>query len=769
MTLMLREHHDRLEIPLTVENVNVLKSEQIGEPPETHITFSGTSRADEDLYVPVSLDEVYRSLGYQPEPFQQAVQQLADLREPEKSAVTPLLPPTQLSAALYRRIHPAQDIVEYTGTGTAVREEGHWKIRKLAITLPDTWKKKKVVRASTLAPGVVRIDQLESRHPVTDLIDQQKQFISDLKKAFQDMETRLAREHAQLQEAIQVTRSWTTTITAASGRPEKIQFVFVGTGTDGQSSILVMINLNEPTQRSVWRASIQLVPVKPNQDSVMNAARLRHDGWIMTLKPVESSAVYPLTSVHNDLIIAPAATGLVTWLNRNEPQSLADAASIASVPSVDAMVLTVKQLTAPGSVLEGSFRLPDQKSERVRLTVTENRDQGQYVRAVLESLDEPALAVTLEGSAETMIESLYGQPIRLTRQKKHGFQVRTPLFTTYIEYSPITSFSFTIMSDSSVSVVGADLTLKPVERVTNFVPNRTQWETALVPGTRWSGKLSFEGAPQRSITMTIAETRDELSHVRVVVEDNELGTRCRVLEGTLNRSEDMIDGYALALKGIQPASEALVRNSESSRGALFGLHPDTHSFRLSPDGRTMIGVTDAGELIQLAPEKEKSLVPLTQEAAAASWRAKIVQGARWQGSLYNKTVDQKIDVELEITSNADAMGNFQASIRIVRGPKGQIDFQGVLRVENPINSNAFALDLKKLTPGVDSSSPVFGRSRDTHVYFRLGTREDVLLGYAGRDGRHGSEEVLQLVPVIKGASEASTERNRPGSITPGVQ
>lgn len=757
VTVLLREHHDELRIPLTVESVEISATERIGDPPETRVTFSGTSRADEDIYIPVSLEEAFQSLGYNPADFQSAAAEIAELREPEKSVVAKLTPTARPTALIYRRIHSANDPVDFTGTGTTVKEDGRWKLRKFSVKLPDAWKKN-VARSSTLPKGVIRIEQPEIPNDVTGLIDQQKQFLVAFKQARREMELRLANEQAQLNKATQAGHSWITTITGASGRPERIRAAFVGESSDGQSLILLLANADDPTQRSVWTGSIRLIPVKADGDPITNTARSRHDGWIFAMKPVEPDSVYPLTGLSSDLIIAPSAAGLITWLDRSTKQNLTEDTEALPLPDVSLMARNVQRLTTPGTVLEGQFRLPQQKSERMRMTVTENRNNGEYVRAVLESLDDPTLAVTFEGRADTRLESLYGQPFRLSRQLNNGCSTRQPLFTIYSGLTGvITDLPFVVTGNDKVTLHASGLELQPATPISDFESNKTQWEAALQPGTRWSGKLMFGDAPQRNITLTVAESRDELSSIRVLVEDNDVRTRCRVLEGTLNRSDALVDSYALSLSGSRPATQPIARASAWG-GELFGVHPDQILFRLSPDGNAIIGRTERGEHIQLTRDEQSSSVPLEKAPAAKYWREKIVNGAKWRGSLYNSKVDQKTDVELEIRSDVDEMGNLSASMRIPKGPKGRIDFKGVLRLEDPQNSNAFALDLEKMTPGVDSPSPVFGRSTNIHVLFRFSTSDETLIGYAGT-GASPYEEVLELVRVVPNSAAVNDPEN----------
>lgn len=759
VTVFLREHHDELKIPMTVESVEITATEQIGDPPETRVTFSGRSRANEDLYVLVSLEEAFQSLGYDAAEFQTSLLQFNALRAPEKSAVTRLMPTDRPTAAIYRRIHSVNDVVEYFGTGTAVLEERGWKLRKLAVTLPDTWKQKNVVGSSTLGSGVIRIDLAETRNGVTELIAQQKQFVSAVSQSLRKIESRLANEQAQLIKATQPGSSWVTTFNGTSGRPEKVRATFVGKTFDNESLVVLLMNVDDPTQRSVWTGSVLLVPVKAEGNSGTAATRSRHDGWVVAMKPVEPTAVYPMAGYSSDLMIAPTAAGLVTWLDRSEPQSLSADSDAPPVPDVSSMAETVQRLTTPGTVLEGLFHSPPQKSDRMRMTVTENRDNGQYVRAVLESLDDPSLAVTFEGTAGTQLESLYGQPIRLTRQLQNGCASNHPLFTTASGRQNIAELSFVLIGHDPVRLHAAGLELQPATPLANFESNKTQWEAALQPGTRWSGKLLFGDSPQQKITLTVAESRDELSYLRVLVEDNDVRTRCRVLEGSLNRSDALVDSYALSLSGSRPATQPRARRSAWG-GELFGVHPDQHLFRLSADGNTIIGRTDSGEQILLTRDEQKSSVPLEKELAAAYWREKIVKGARWRGSLYNSKADQKTDVELEITSDVDETGNVAGSIKIPKGPKGRIDFKGVLRLQDPQNSNAFALNLEKLSPGIDSPSPVFGRTTNIHVNFRFGTADASLLGYAGT-GDSPYEEVLDLVRVVPAAGQSHPLNSKP--------
>lgn len=742
--------HREDALPLTVSSVEITASEATEKPGQVRVRFTGQDKISEDLCQPWTLEQAFAHYKFDVEQAVEGQKRWSDLRFPERDAAAKSRPEPRRFSRIHRQTRNRGDVVEISGTAVLERENETWRLIDLTTEIPDGLHDKSLIPRSKLPKDVIVIDDAQPKNSVSEHIDQQRAFLLVVEQAERSVKERLEREHQQLLAASEVGKSWAVSLPSESGLAKKLRMTIVQRTDEGASLAVLMVNVDNPAERSIWIGALELAPIPSDSTATVTAVRRLHDGWNLTLKAVAKTTPFPVANSGNGLVVAPAADGLITWFNAASPVVLKLDPNAPPLPSPATLAKNLKEWTAAGQVWEGLFQQPEKKSEKMRLTFTEVRDNGQYVRAVLESLDEPWQTVVFEGSIDTNLEALYCQPIRLKRELANGCEGGHPLFTLYPGTRHITSLALMApLSDDAPMLRDGGLELKRAAPLEDFESNKTQWKKALTPGTQWSGAVSFGDKPPQDVLVTIAEVRDELGYVRLLVEDKKVRTRLRILEGTLNRTDARVDGYALNVVGLQRATQPLARTSAWG-GDLFGVQVDDKSaFRLSPDGKSLLGRTAVGEWLTLTREKQPAALPMEKGAAAAHWRKKLVKGARWRGTLYNNEVEKKIEVELEITSEVDGEGNLTATIRIPQMPKARIDFVGLVRLEKPGFSNAFALDLTKKTRGVDSNSPVFGRWVDNHVHFRFATDGDSLLGYSdAKDGvLNAYLETLELAPV----------------------
>jgi hypothetical protein len=122
LTAYLKEVHRETKTPMSVVKVEITKSEKSGDPPEVRIEFTAKDKINEDLFVPVTLDEAYSDYKYDAAPFQAAIQKLGQLRVPERDQTAEKLPKDRQLKGIYRKIRSENDEFDYTGSVVAVRD-----------------------------------------------------------------------------------------------------------------------------------------------------------------------------------------------------------------------------------------------------------------------------------------------------------------------------------------------------------------------------------------------------------------------------------------------------------------------------------------------------------------------------------------------------------------------------------------------------------------------------------------------------------------------
>ena len=766
LTAYLTEVHRETKTPMSVEKVEITKSEKSGDPPEFRIEFTAKDKINEDLFVSVTLDEACSDYKYDAAPFQAAIKKLGQLRVPERDQTAEKLPKDRQFKGIYRKIRSENDEFDYTGSVVAVRDGKNWKFAEKKIKLPDELLKLDVslVKRAQLKTDAIILDGANANKAVSDLIAQQKLFVDAVDAAAKEMNNRLVRERTQLLAGSEVGQSWTVFVPTGKGPPTKARATFIQRTEDGKSVIALLTNVEQPVERSVWSGSLELTPLPDEKLAGRSAPRAKPDGWAIRLVPVTSGAVFPLADARREITIAATADGRLFLANLAQPQTFTVDDKAPKLPACETLIATLKEGTAPGQTWEGTLQYPGQASSNVRMTFMEQRDKGQYVRAVIEPSEDPSAAVVCTGTIGDSISDVYGWPIQLkydANQQKNAVPFRGGTLTL--------GFSL----DGTESLQGDGLILRRVAPVKEFLAGRKRWTAALQPGAKWSGTIihtlrEFAGKTDK-FTFTVAEVRDDLAYVRVTAEGSTDPLQFRVFEGVVATKESEVDGFGLVVRGktntrnYSAGFEALDWDS-----AFFGIYLGygenaPHSFRLMPDGKSIVGLSKKNERIKLTREETNAPLPLDRANFVQTWQEKCAVGSRWRGLLKTRSGGQKVDVDVEFVKASDEPDAVAISISIAKQPKSKMAFTGQFQPDDDINVNGYAIKLKKQTAGTGDSF-VFGKTTGWTLEFRLSHDGQQLMGTAGGTGigAGGSylwPEILELTRVEGTQKVAPPPRN----------
>ncbi|HEY1067166.1 MAG TPA: hypothetical protein VGE52_13690, partial [Pirellulales bacterium] len=574
-------------------------------------------------------------------------------------------------------------------------------------------------------------------------IKEARAFLDSVAAAEKAVAERLEGEAAALREASAAGRTYSISVPQSAGAPVKLQMAFLPAIKDGPPFAVLITEEKNDVQRSVWTGDLTLPPA-PDERGF--GARPAPDGWTLGLRPAIAGDSFPPQN-RGEIRLVPTPDGLV-W-SATKPLPLVPSEKAAAWPSFDEAKQAVEVATAPGQAWQGTLQYPGEPTQAVRFTFTERRDGGQYSRACFEALDGASKAAAFEGVCQTDLPGVYGWPIQLKRVASSAARTDKPrlLALLYIEKT------VTLGLDEQGQLIGRDsdggvLRLKPVERADDYAPRVEQWTAALAPGKIWSGVLGYGNDPPAKVRLTVAETRDDQRYVRALLECETDPQRFAVYEGALDRQDGAIDGYSLSL--VRKVGSPTRFGRSSTGNEAFGIAGDgAVLFRLSPDGKRLIGVSDAGEVAELTAAPSDAAIPLDVASMAALWREKFAKDSKWRGVLSNPGANQKVEIELVVASAVDELGNVSATIAIPKQSKSRVNFVGTLRSED-LDVNGFAVKLNKETLG-QGGSAVFGAGQ-AMLHFRLSADATKLIGMAG-DG-NGWAEFLELSPAETAAKPA---------------
>ncbi len=244
-----------------------------------------------------------------------------------------------------------------------------------------------------------------------------------------------------------------------------------------------------------------------------------------------------------------------------------------------------------GSVWSGVSQWRNNAGEQISLRVAETRDEGKYVRLLLEKKDRPLDFVVYEGSWNQPDGRIDGYGL-VTRQvgKNTNFdkEYYGVFFSVWEEKDPKI---FRLSADGQtlycLSQEGEIATLKkqPSERkpATYKTANMTKtWGWALSPGREWNGQYTNAKLGKTTV-VTVKVLSYELDGKRVSVEITAAAdARVKgVYVGSVGLADPAINGFALSL---------MQQKERVSQIALFDQGwEQSIEFRLDVDGEQLVG------------------------------------------------------------------------------------------------------------------------------------------------------------------------------------
>lgn len=730
------ERSARNNLPIKFEQVELGETQTTGEPPRATAKIKAVGILLTDILAPVEEGEIWKHFQYDPKPFEEAVAKAGKLRDPERSTVGPKPSAAGKLPTFYAKIRSAGEQIECIGTATAVQTADGWQYVDFQGKFPDDMMNPRLVSREQLKPGMFELG-VGADNPVGKLIGEQQDYVKAVTSAEAAMAARLKLEQQQLFDASRPGAAWTTTLRAASGPPVKVQLSFVESSEDAAKLALVCFDVDDPLARSVWLGGLELPPPNERAATVDGA---RRSGWQLTFVPAEKSEVFPPRI--GQITLGPGKDGALVWESLSDAPTLAAAKDGLKLPTLEELATKIKTWTTPGQVWEGTYQVRSEASKRVRLTITEYRDDGQLIRAVLEPSEDPHLTAVYEGTASTAVDRAFGQPIQLTQKSVYGGR---DFGLKVLKLSP----NFGAKTDE-VLAPGMKLALQTP--IADFKPLRQTWADALTPGKRWKGKITYRDGKSDAFVWTTAEVRDDLAYVRVIAEGATNTAQHRIFEGFVSPDEATDDGYGLIVQG-----KTITRNHPPGIitewwSAFFGVRngeESVHRFRVLPDGKSIVGLSNVGERIVLTPDEVAAPLPTDRASFAATWRERCVVGSRWRGMLNNWAANQKAEVEVEIVALNPQLDEITVAAYLPERPSAKIMFTGTFRPDNDVNVNAYAIQLRKQTAGAGDSI-VFGKPTEVFLHFRLNADGTALLGVARGDwgSHHAWNEILELNRVI---------------------
>jgi hypothetical protein len=760
LAAFLREGHREVDAILILDGVEITKTEEVGDPPVLNLEFKVKEKSKVDMFNPISIEEAYQEYQYSPDKYKDALKRLNGLRQPERSETAQKLPQQENISRVYRKTVSKGDEIKWTGTVTAEEKDGKW-IFSGREGKPD----ESEINANTIpradVPETAVVLDGTAKNKLTELIDQQKQFVQDVDAAEKQMEARLKREHAFLLKTLKSDTAWQALVPAQSGPAAKLRVRFVHQEKDGEKVYVLFEDQANPLLRATWLGALKLTEA-PNPNARTFGSRSKSaDGWIIDLAPADKDRDFPVSGQRRNIVFTLTGEDQLTWLNQKgiilTPDSNAPA-----LPDYETHRKKVLAWTAPGQSWEGTIKYQGETSTNLRLTFMDFRDDGNYVRLMVEILDDPFSVGVFEGTASTDPGGLYGWPLQLRNTVAKQYKSRELRLFESSVYRPKLALSFDAEGGMfGTSRTGAHLAneiqLKLASKFEDLPSSAQRWRDKLHTGARWSGTITDGNQPAEKIVMTVAEVQEEGRMYRLTIQDPDNPHRFRYYEGTLDDSDKVVDAYAFVIKPKSVVAHFKKLSGARDFSNIYGVGFDEkHYFRLSGDGKTMVCISKAGELIRLTQDENEAAGPLDKESVAKRWKTACVKGSRWRGNLVNTKAKQTLEVQLDFTTDVNDVGNVDVEISSVKQKKLRMPFKGKLELDQD-NVNAFALKLKKAARGIGNSA-IFGSDSDKGaLYFRLSPDGNELIGMAGAPNKW--EEFLDLKPLTAETEKSSAADN----------
>lgn len=498
----------------------------------------------------------------------------------------------------------------------------------------------------------------------------------------------------------------------------------------GAKLTAILADATDVSRREIWTGGIRVMGSDRNSDGVASLA---------TFAPLNREHELPSNGLHQ-LSFAVADANRFVWRNANASTAIRQVPRPATLPTVDEARRQLIAAISPGRVWEGTYQQSGEATRPVEVIFTEFRDDGQHVRAIVQSLDDPFSMAPFLGTVDFSASTLLaGHPIHFTRSA--ASMGATDVWEIFGAGYQQMEMNLGLSSPGQLrgTVYRAKLLLKPGQSLDYQLSRADQWRAALQPDSAWTGVLTKGDRPPQRIRLTLAEVRDEHRYVRMLFEGEEDPHLFSVCEGALNLADTAIDGYALsAIHKYRAAS-----SGEDYHG-LFPTQTDgRHALRLSSDGNDLLLLTQAGERAKFRRDGEANVVPLERAKFQQAWLQVCAPGREWRGVLHNKKYDQRSEVIFSVSKAADNLGNLEAVIALAERPAARIRLTGTLRADNDVDVNAYALKFAKASTG-QGPSILFGQGRDGQLHFRLSTDGQKLVGMAREGSGRGWEEFLSL-------------------------
>lgn len=738
-----RSQLDDLSAPVAGKSIVVTNVESVGNPPRWLASIQVEDELKDDLYVRATLDEAFAHYAYDPQTFQKALERVALLRMPERAAVVAKSPKPAAFGALFRRTAKSGAPVAWTGKLYAELRDGRWHFSDLKPQFPAEFNDERQVAKAKLAPEAIRIDGPGDANGVVERIDQERNFVKLLESAEAKVVERLEAEKKRLFAASEPGKSWVWSVDDRSGTSTSFRASFIQRSDDGSQVLVLITNASNPLERGVWTGAIELAPA-PTADDPLAAERPNPDGWLLRLAASRAGRAFPVHLSGSGLRLTAASDGQLTAAGANPAVAWTPDEKAPKIASLSTFTDLLAVGCKPGEVWEGELRVRDEPARDVRLTFLENRDDGQYVRTVLEA---PALLhapIVLQGTAGMSREEAVGRPVRLKPVKQMN--------PGELKYHPH-EIELMLPLNGEPMLQNAELKLKRAAPIKDYAASPARWQRALQPGTVWNGKYQHVVPEFRGTTctfkLTVAEVRNDLGYVRVVIEGDSDSSQFRVLEGSVKLTDEAIDDFALVLRAKTSSRNHPPGIIVDWWHAFFGTRLDdesVHRFRILPSGEEMVGVSSGGEIIELKRDADAETPAIDRASMVANWREHFTPAQRWQGMIRSRSLGAKEPIELAVKSGPNDVDEVEVLVRHTKS-KFVAAYKGTLRPDSDVNANGYALQLKKQGKGVGKSL-VFGEYDGIELEFRLDAAGPRLLGVAR--GTHGThmpwDEILELQP-----------------------
>lgn len=505
--------------------------------------------------------------------------------------------------------------------------------------------------------------------------------------------------------------------------------VFLSDQRQTHTATAVITDSRDDSRKSIWQGSITGVSSDPE-------LRLEYEGGDLSL--MQNARQLKLV-VDNE--------GRPAWQNVRRLIPLLKAANPPKFASLDEQMSQLATATMTGNVFLGTLQYSGGESRPVKLTFTENRDRAGYVRALFEAGESPFIAAPFVGTIDhSLAVILGGRPIRLVRKAASmGVADEWPVFSRPW-LNPEMHLSLNPKGDGLIGTIDdGKLKLTPAPRVEPIVSPTERWLAAVSPESVWTGSIRYLDTPPRRIRITVAETRDGLDYVRLMVEDAVDPHQFCIYEGAVNRSDDYIDGFAFSINR-KTQSPTRPQAHPPARDGMFGYADELrHTLRLSPDGKSLFCRTACGEELTLVKSPNSARRKFDRESASELWKSTCQPTQEWEGTLRNKQFNQDTAIRLQFLTAPDTLGKVAVRCTLAEQPRIKMDFSGTLFLDGDVDPNAFALKLVKLGVGVGDSM-VFGRFPEVKLQFRLSTDGTALIGMAG------NADWIELMELTKAVS-----------------